>query len=63
MAWQKYSETNSLRMDISKEDLPAWAVPQKGVSYYMLDASENQKPAKFKAMDKVVSDALKKAQK
>ncbi len=63
IAWQKYSEMNSLRMDISKESLPTWAVPQKGVRYYMLDASENQSPARFKAMDKVVSDALKKIQK
>ena len=62
IAWQKYSEANSLRMDIPKDDLPPWAVPQKGVRYYMLNASENQNPAKVKALEKVVSDALKKAQ-
>jgi ABC-type Fe3+ transport system substrate-binding protein len=62
IAWQKYSEANSLRMDIPKNDLPGWAVPQKGVRYYMLNASENQNPAKVKALEKVVSEALKKAQ-
>ena len=28
-AWQKYTEVNSLRMDIPKSDLPADDVPQK----------------------------------
>ncbi|HWP56805.1 MAG TPA: extracellular solute-binding protein [Candidatus Acidoferrales bacterium] len=60
IAWQKYSESNSLRMDIPKNDLPAWAVPQKGMNYYMLNAAENQDPAKVKAMEKTVTEALKK---
>ena len=63
LAWQIYGETNSLRMDIPKDQLPAWAVPQKGVNYFMLNASENQDPARIKALQKVVSEALKKIQK
>jgi ABC-type Fe3+ transport system substrate-binding protein len=60
IAWQKYGETNSMRMDIPKDSLPAWAVPQKGVDYFMLNSSENQDPAKIKAMEKIAGDALKK---
>ena len=62
IAWQKYGETNSLRTDIAKDNLPAWAVPQKGVDYFMLNSSENQDPARIKAMDKVAGEALKKIQ-
>ena len=60
IAWQKYSETNSLRTDIPKDDLPPWGVPQKGVDYFMLSASQNQDPAKVKAMYKVAEEALRK---
>jgi iron(III) transport system substrate-binding protein len=60
IAWQKYSETNSLRTDIPKDDLPSWAVPQKGVDYFMLNAAQNQDPAKIKALNKLVDEALKK---
>jgi iron(III) transport system substrate-binding protein len=63
VAWQKYGETNSLRMDIPKDHLPAWSVPQKGVNYYMLNASENQDPAKVKGMQKAVGEALQRIQK
>jgi iron(III) transport system substrate-binding protein len=62
IAWQKYGETNSLRTDIPKDNLPSWAVPQKGVDYFMLNSSENQEPAKIKAMQKVADEALKKIQ-
>ena len=62
IAWQKYGETNSLRTDIPKDSLPAWAVPQKGVNYFMLNSSENQDPAKIKAMEKIAAEALKKIQ-
>jgi ABC-type Fe3+ transport system substrate-binding protein len=62
IAWQKYSESNSLRMDIPKDDLPAWAVPQKGINYYMLNAAENLDPVKVKAMQKVAGEALKQIQ-
>ena len=63
IAWQKYSETNSSRMDIPKDNLLAWAVPQKGVEYFMLNSSENQDPAKIKAMEKIAGDALRTIQK
>jgi len=59
IAWQKYSETNSLRTDIPKDELPAWGVPQKGVDYFMLSASQNQDPAKVKAMYKIAEEALR----
>lgn len=59
-AWQKYSETNSLRMDIPKDDLPPWAAPQKGVDYFMLNAAQNQDPAKLKALNKLAEEALRK---
>ena len=62
IAWQKYGETNSLRMDIPKDDLPSWGIPQKGVDYFMLNASHNQDPARIKAMQKVAGEALKKVQ-
>jgi len=62
IAWQKYGETNSLRIDIPKDNLPSWAVPQKGVDYFMLNSSENQDPAKVKAMEKIAGEALKKIQ-
>lgn len=62
IAWQKYSTTNSLRIDIPKDSLPFWAVPQKGVDYFMLNSSENQDPANIKAMEKIAAEALKKMQ-
>jgi iron(III) transport system substrate-binding protein len=61
-AWQKYAETNSLRMDIPKDDLPPWARPQSGIDYYMLNAAQNQDPARIKAVQKTVEEALKKRQ-
>jgi ABC-type Fe3+ transport system substrate-binding protein len=62
IAWQKYSETNSLRTDIPKDILPSWAVPQKGIDYFMLNSSENQDPANIKAMERIAAEALKKMQ-
>jgi iron(III) transport system substrate-binding protein len=59
-AWQKYMEVNSLRVDIPKNDLPADAVPQKGVSYFMLNSSRYNDPAKRKEMHQIIEDALKK---
>lgn len=62
IAWQKYGEINSLRTDIPKDNLPSWAVPHKGIDYFMLNSSENQDPAKIKAMEKLADKALKKIQ-
>jgi len=60
-AWQKYSEVNSLRMDIPKNDLPADDVPQKGVSYFMLNSAKYNDQAGRKELHKIVDDALKTA--
>jgi iron(III) transport system substrate-binding protein len=62
IAWQKYSETNSLRMDIPKDDLPSWGAPQSGVDYFMLNAAQNQDPTKIKATQKIAEEALRKRQ-
>ena len=59
--WQKYSEVNSLRMDIPKNDLPADDVPQKGVSYFMLNSAKYNDQAGRKELHKIVDDALKTA--
>lgn len=59
-AWQKYTEVNSLRMDIPKTDLPADDVPQKGVNYFMLNSSKYNDPAGRKALHRIVEEALKK---
>jgi uncharacterized protein YciI len=60
-AWQKYTEVNSLRMDIPKTDLPPDDVPQKGVNYFMLNSSRYNGQAGRKALRKIVEDALKRA--
>jgi ABC-type Fe3+ transport system substrate-binding protein len=60
-AWQKYTEVNSLRVDIPKSDLPADDVPQKGVSYFMLNSSKYNDQAGRKALHQIVEEALRKA--
>ena len=60
-AWQKYTEVNSLRMDISKTDLPPDDVPQKGVNYFMLNSAKYNGVEGRKALHQIVEDALKKA--
>ena len=60
-AWQKYTEVNSLRMDIPKSDLPPDDVPRKGVNYFMLNSSKHNGRAGRKELHKIVEDALKKA--
>jgi ABC-type Fe3+ transport system substrate-binding protein len=62
-AWQKYTEVNSLRVDISKSDLPPDDVPQKGVRYFMLNSSKYNEQAGRKALHRIVEDALSKAEK
>jgi iron(III) transport system substrate-binding protein len=59
-AWQKYTEVNSLRMDIAKSDLPADDVPQKGVNYFMLNSAKYNNPAGRKALHRIIEEALKK---
>ena len=60
-AWQKYTEVNSLRMDIAKSDLPADDVPQKGVNYFMLNSAKYNDQAGRKSLHRIVEEALKKA--
>jgi ABC-type glycerol-3-phosphate transport system substrate-binding protein len=61
IAWQKYTEVNSLRVDIPKGDLPPDDVPQKGVNYFMLNSAKYNAPEGRKALHQIVEDALKKA--
>jgi ABC-type Fe3+ transport system substrate-binding protein len=60
-AWQKYTEVNSLRVDIPKTDLPPDDVPQKGVSYFMLNSAKYNGMEGRKALHQIVEDALRKA--
>ena len=61
IAWQKYTEVNSLRVDIPKTDLPPDDVPQKGVNYFMLNSAKHNGQEGRKALHQIVEDALKKA--
>jgi iron(III) transport system substrate-binding protein len=60
-AWQKYTEVNSLRMDIPKSDLPADDVPQKGVNYFMLNSAKYNDSVGRKELHRIVDEALKTA--
>ena len=62
-ALQKYTEVNSLRMDIPKSDLPADDVPQKSVNYFMLNSAKYNDQAGRKALHRIVEEALKKTDK
>jgi ABC-type glycerol-3-phosphate transport system substrate-binding protein len=59
-AWQKYTEVNSLRMDIPKTELPPDDVPQKGVNYFMLNSSKYNNMEGRKALRMIVDEALGK---
>jgi ABC-type Fe3+ transport system substrate-binding protein len=59
-AWQKYTEVNSLRIDIPKSDLPADDIPQKGVHYFMLNSSRYNDQGGRKALHQIVEEALRK---
>jgi iron(III) transport system substrate-binding protein len=59
IAWQKYTEVNSLRVDIPKTDLAPDDVPQKGVNYFMLNSSKYNGVEGRRAMHRTVEDALK----
>lgn len=60
IAWQKYTEVNSLRVDIPKNDLPPEDVPQKGVNYFMLNSAKYNGQEGRKALHQIVEEALKK---
>ena len=61
IAWQKFTEVNSLRVDIPKSDLPPDDVPQKGVNYFMLNSAKYNGQEGRRALHQIVEDALKKA--
>jgi ABC-type Fe3+ transport system substrate-binding protein len=61
--WQKYTEVNSLRVDIAKSDLPPNDVPQRGVNYFTLNAAKYNGMEGRKSLHKIVEDALKKVSK
>lgn len=63
IAWQKHLETNSLRMDIPKDDLPPAFVPSKGVQYLMLNSAQYNRPEILKAMRSLVSQTLEERKK
>ncbi len=58
--WQKYTRTNSLRMDIPKDDVYPEFVPKEGVSYFLANSYQYQDPKALKAMYKLVDEALRK---
>jgi len=60
IVWQKYTEANSLRMDIPKTDLAPDDVPQKGVNYFMINSYRYNDQSGRKALHQIVEDALKK---
>ena len=61
IAWQKFTEVNSLRVDIPKSDLPPDDLPQKGVNYFMLNSAKYNGQEGRRALHQIVEDALKKA--
>ncbi|MGH7771253.1 MAG: ABC transporter substrate-binding protein [Candidatus Binatia bacterium] len=62
-AWQKHLETNSLRTDIPKSDLPPILVPIKGVRYFMLNSSQYNSPAMIKTVRSLVNEVLEERKK
>ena len=62
-AWQKHLETNSLRTDIPKSDLPPVLVPINGVRYFMLNSSQYNSPAVIKTVRSFVNEVLEERKK
>jgi iron(III) transport system substrate-binding protein len=56
--WQRHSKTNSLRVDIPKDDVYEAFVPKEGVKYFMATSHEYQNPETAKALRKLIDDAL-----
>lgn len=63
IAWQKYTQTNSLRMDIPKDDLPREWVPQEGVRYFHMSLSKYSNRKDIESMQRIVTEALEGAKK
>jgi ABC-type Fe3+ transport system substrate-binding protein len=60
-AWQKATEVNSLRVDIPKTDLPPDDVPQKGVTYFMLNSYKYNGMEGRRTLHRIVEESLRKA--
>jgi ABC-type Fe3+ transport system substrate-binding protein len=58
--WQRYSKTNSLRVDIPKDDVHEAFVPKDGVKYFRATAHQYQDPELGKALQRLVDEALAK---
>jgi len=60
LLWQRYSKTNSLRVDISKDDVHEAFVPKDGVKYFMATSYQYQDPELGRSLQKLIDDALAK---
>jgi iron(III) transport system substrate-binding protein len=58
--WQRHSKTNSLRIDIPKDDVQEIFVPKDGVNYFMATSYQYQDPEQAKALQKLIDDAVAK---
>jgi iron(III) transport system substrate-binding protein len=51
--WQKAAKKNSLRVDISKDELPPGIVPRAGKHYFHVDRAKYQQPEDLEAIKKI----------
>lgn len=58
-AWQKLAGDNSLRVDISKEDVPPEKVPKQGKSYFHVNQARYHQPKDLGAIRKIIEEASK----
>jgi iron(III) transport system substrate-binding protein len=58
--WQRHSKTNSLRIDIPKDDVHEAFVPKDGVKYFMATSYQYQDPELGKSLQKLIDDAMAK---
>ncbi len=58
--WQRHSKTNSLRVDIPKNDVHEAFVPKEGVKYYMATSYQYQDLELARSLEKIIDEALAK---
>jgi ABC-type Fe3+ transport system substrate-binding protein len=56
--WQRHSKTNSLRIDIPKDDVREVFVPRDRVKYFMATSYQYQDPELGRSLRKLIDDAL-----